>query len=69
MESTERSELILFQTVTKDRKVEIEEDRGAEYIQETYMCQTDKIQFSQTVEMLMDPNVFISDTGVSVDIT
>ena len=45
MESTENFELILFQTVTKDRKVEIEEDRGAEYIQETDMCQTDKIQF------------------------
>ena len=30
------------------------------------MCQTDKLQLPQIVEMLMDPNVFIAYTGDSV---
>ena len=33
------------------------------------MCQTDELQFPQTVEMLMYTNVFIADTGASVDST
>ena len=40
-----------------------------EYIQEIDMCQIDKLQYPHIVEMLMDPNVFISYTGASFDST
>ena len=33
------------------------------------MCQTDKLQLPQTVEMLMYTNVFIADIEASVDST
>ena len=33
------------------------------------MCQTDKLQLLQTVEMIIDTNVFISETGANVDST
>ena len=33
------------------------------------MCQTDKLQYPQMFEMLMDTNVFFADTGYSVDST
>ena len=31
------------------------------------MCQTDKLQYPQMFEMLMDTNVFVADTGDNVD--
>ena len=61
--------MILWETFNKDRKCETEEDHGAEYIQEIDMWQIDKLQSPQIVEMLMEPNVFISYTGASFDST
>ena len=66
---TDNIEVILCQTVNEDSKGESEEDNDAEYIQEIDMCQTDKLQFPQIVEMFMYTNIFIADTGASVDST
>ena len=46
---TDDIEVLLCQTVTEKIKGESEEDHGAEYIQEIYMCQTDKLQFPHIV--------------------
>ena len=52
--------------MTKYRKGESEENHGAEYIQEIYMYQTDKLQLPHKIEIFMYLNVFITDTGASV---
>lgn len=46
-----------------------DDEASVDHIQEINVCQTDKMQYPQTLELLMDPNVFIADTGASVDST
>ena len=49
MASDDDVEVLLFQTVTEDSKVESEEYYGAEYIHEIEMFRADHLQFPHTV--------------------